>query len=119
MKMRPTGNGSGNFEVGVHDMGGWVRVTAGATAPEGGNLPFCLAHRLSYWFRENVTYGHCAWCRSPGTATQVELHAWYEQHLFPDISPQHQPGRRHGMAADGAQPARKRHQTPEMTRRSI
>jgi hypothetical protein len=22
----------------------------------------------------------------------VELHAWYEQHLFPDISPQQQPG---------------------------
>jgi hypothetical protein len=26
---RPHGNGSGKFEIGHHDMGGWVRIVAG------------------------------------------------------------------------------------------
>ena len=47
MRIPQPGNGSGKFDVGVHDMGGWVRVIAGGTAPQDGNLPFCLAHRLS------------------------------------------------------------------------
>ena len=49
MRIPKPGNGSGKFDVGVHDMGGWVRVIPGGTAPQDGNLPFYLAHRLSHW----------------------------------------------------------------------
>ena len=44
MRIPQPGNGSGKFDVGVHDMGGWVQVVAGGTAPQDGNLPFYLAH---------------------------------------------------------------------------
>jgi hypothetical protein len=33
-RLPPQGNGSGKFEIGAHDMGGWVRVIAGATCPK-------------------------------------------------------------------------------------
>src|SRR5947209_6573787 len=54
MRIPQPGNGSGKFDVGVHDIGGWVRVIAGGTAPQDGNLPFYLAHRLSHWLWENA-----------------------------------------------------------------
>jgi hypothetical protein len=54
MRIPQPGNGSGKFDVGVHDMGGWVHVIAGGTAPQDGNLQFYLARRLSHWLRENA-----------------------------------------------------------------
>src|SRR5205809_722021 len=42
MKKQPHGNGSGKFEIGSHDMGGWVRICAGRQhLPE--NLPVYLS----------------------------------------------------------------------------
>lgn len=94
MRIPQPGNGSGKFDVGVHDMGGWVRVVAGGTAPQDGNLAFYLAHRLSHWLRENAHLRLLCVAPISQDGNTVELHAWYEQHLFPDSSPlaQQQPG---------------------------
>jgi hypothetical protein len=51
------------------------------------NLSFYLAHRLSDWLLENAHLRlKCVGPISKDSNT-VELHAWYEQHLFRDISP--------------------------------
>lgn len=56
------GNGSGKFEVGQHDMGGWVRICAGrANLPD--DLPVYLSQALSDWFRQRPHLAHPApWC---------------------------------------------------------
>lgn len=38
------GNGSGKFDVGAHDMGGWVRVLAGPSATIPDDLAVYLSH---------------------------------------------------------------------------
>ena len=48
------GNGSGKFGVGVHDMGGWVRVKADGSPTGADELAVYLSHRLSEWLRENA-----------------------------------------------------------------
>ncbi len=87
MKTPHPGNGSGKFDVTVHNMGGWIRVFAGGTAPQDGSLPTFLAHRLSHWFRDNPHLRLTAVVPISREGNTVELHAWYEQHLFPDSSP--------------------------------
>jgi hypothetical protein len=59
-----------------------------------GNLPFYLAHRLSHWLWENAHLRLLCVVPICKDGDTVELHAWYEQHLFPDSSPlaQQQPG---------------------------
>jgi hypothetical protein len=87
MKIPQPGNGSGKFDVGTHDMGGWVRVFASQSGQHVEDLAFYLAHRLSLWFRENPHQRLiCVVPISKGGNT-VELHGWYEQHIFPDTSP--------------------------------
>lgn len=45
------GNGSGEFEIGHHDMGGQVRICAGrVNLPE--ELPVFLSQALTDWFRQ-------------------------------------------------------------------
>ena len=56
MKRPQGGNGSSKFEVGAHDMGGWVRVVASFAPPPPDDLGFYLAHRLSHWFREHPQF---------------------------------------------------------------
>lgn len=87
MGVLPNGNGSGRLEVGAHDMGGWVRVLAGPTGGPVDDLAFYLAHRLAEWFRDNPHLRLT--CVVPVTkgGDTVELHGWYQQHLFPDRSP--------------------------------
>jgi hypothetical protein len=80
------GNGSGKFDIGVHDMGGWVRVVPGQTAPRD-DLGFYLAHRLSVWFREQPHLRLLCVVPIVKDGNTVELHGWYEQHLFRDTSP--------------------------------
>jgi hypothetical protein len=45
-KAKP-GNGSGKFDVGAHDMGGWVRVVASNSPDTPDELGVYLAHRLA------------------------------------------------------------------------
>lgn len=81
-------------------MGAFTTWAAGSVSslvgrlPRTATCPSTFAHRLSHWFREN---GHLRLlCVVPISkdGNTVELHAWYEQHLFRDISPlaQQQPG---------------------------
>jgi hypothetical protein len=81
------GNGSGKFDVGAHDMGGWVRVVAGTSGTIPDDLAVYLSHRLSDWFRENAHLRLLCVLPVNREGTTVELHAWYEQHRFPDASP--------------------------------
>ncbi len=82
------GNGSGKFDVGAHDMGGWVRVIAGSTASTStDDLAFFLAHKLANWFREHPQFRLLCVVPINKNGTTVEMHGWYSQHLFPDKSP--------------------------------
>jgi hypothetical protein len=80
------GNGSGKFDVGVHDMGGWLRVTAGEASDLADNLAVYLSHGLSAWLRANPHLRLRCVVPINVNAMTVELHAWYEQHSFPDTS---------------------------------
>ncbi len=87
MKGSQGGNGSSKFEIGTHDMGGWVRVIAAYGDPPPDDLAFYLSHALTAWFR---TQPHlkirCVLPVNKDGCT-VELHAWYDQIHFKDISP--------------------------------
>lgn len=84
---KTSGNGSGKIGVGAHDMGGWVRVVPGTSGAPPDDLAFYLSHRLSDWFREHAHLRLLCVVPVNRDGTTVELHAWYEQHLFPDASP--------------------------------
>lgn len=84
MKPRPHGNGSGKFEIGQHDMGGWVRICAGRqNLPE--DLPVYLSQALSDWFRQRPHLHMRCVVPIQRDGNTVELHAWYDAHLFPAI----------------------------------
>jgi hypothetical protein len=87
MKKPQHGNGSGKFEIGAYDMGGWVRVIAVQDASHVEDLGFCLAHRLSMWFREHPRLRLMYVVPIIKDGDTVELHGWYIQHVFDDISP--------------------------------
>jgi hypothetical protein len=83
MKHKPDGgNGSGKFDIGHHDMGGWVRVCAGnGNLPD--DLPIFLSQALTDWFRQRPhLHLHCV-VPIQQDGNTVELHAWYDAHLFP------------------------------------
>ncbi len=80
------GNGSGKFEIGAHDMGGWVRIIPGKSADITSDLPGFLAHRLGEWLREHPQLRLLCVVPITREGATVELQAWYEQHLFPDKS---------------------------------
>jgi len=80
------GNGSGKFDIGVHDLGGWVRVQAGGEPATSDELAAYLSHRLSVWRRENPHLRLISVVPVNRDGTTVELHAWYEQTVFPDMS---------------------------------
>ena len=87
MRSPQHGNGSGKFEVGAHDMGGWVRVKAGQTGANVENLGYYLAYKHSLWLRENPHLRLICVVPITKDGNTVELHGWYEQHLFPDTCP--------------------------------
>ncbi len=73
------GNGSGRFDVGAHDMGGWVRVLAGSTAnPESEDFALALSDRLTLFFAEHPHLMLASVAAINRGGATVELHAWYE-----------------------------------------
>jgi len=79
----PSGNGSGQFEIGQANMGGWVRVFPGRTSDLPEDLPVYLSQTLAEWFRQRPHLRlRCVVPVSKDGET-VELHAWYDGHLFP------------------------------------
>ncbi len=90
---RPHRNGSG-FEVGQQDMGGWVRFVAGRqNLPE--DLAVYLSSALSDWSRQRPQLRMKCVVPVQRDGNTVELHAWYEAHVFPAAQgrrPAGQPG---------------------------
>jgi hypothetical protein len=80
------GNGSGKFEIGQHDMGGWLRVFVGhGEAPA--DLHLYLSHALTGFFRKNAHLRVRFVVPIQKDGDTVELHAWYDQVQFQDVSP--------------------------------
>ena len=75
-------------------MGGWVRTVAGRqNLPD--DLPVYLSQALSDWFRQRPQLRVRCVAPVQRDGTTVELHAWYEAHLFPAAQgprPEGQPG---------------------------
>ncbi len=80
---KPGGNGSSRFNIHQDDMGGWVRVFTdrGPSLPE--DLPVYLSQALSEWFRQHANLRMRCVIPVVRDGCTVELHAWYEAHLFP------------------------------------
>jgi hypothetical protein len=79
---RTGGNGSGKFVVVNEDMGGWIRFRAtGQDIPR--DLPVYLEQSVAEWFRKRPE--HRMRCVVPiqREGDTVELHVWYETHVFP------------------------------------
>ena len=72
------GNGSGKFDVGAHDMGGWVRVVASNSPATPDDLGAFLADRLSRWLQEHPNLSLVCVVPITKNGNTVELHAWYE-----------------------------------------
>jgi hypothetical protein len=68
------------------DMGGWLRVFADPEAREAVELPIYLSYGVTQWFRARPQFR--LRCVVPVTkrGDTIELHAWYDQHLFPELS---------------------------------
>jgi len=85
------GNGSGKFEIGQHDMGGWVRIVAGRTGDLPDDLPVYLSHALTNWFRQRPQLRMRCVLPINKDGDTVELHAWYDLQIFPDLAAQQGP----------------------------
>lgn len=88
MSQRTPGNGSGKFNVHQQDMGGWVRVFTDPLANVPDDLAFFLSHALTEWFRQRPQLRLRNIVAVTKGGDTVELHAWYEQVVFPDLSGQ-------------------------------
>jgi len=75
------GNGSDRFVIGHLDMGGWVRIHASGTVPP--ELPVFLSHTLAEWLRQHPQFRLVSVVPISRDGATVELHAWYECHVFP------------------------------------
>jgi hypothetical protein len=84
---KPNGNGASKIEIHVEDLGGWVRVHPSRyhNLPE--QLALFLSDSLTKWFRERP---HCRLRTVVPVSrdgTTVELHAWFDIHVFPGPKP--------------------------------
>lgn len=93
MKKASDGNGSGQTVVNSREMGGWVRVTLAPKSPMPEDLPLYLAHRLSQWLRGKPHLRLLSVLPIVKDGDTGELQAWYEQHIFTDVSPLADTGR--------------------------
>lgn len=73
------------FEIIQKDMGGWVRVYLGRGEPTGEVAPY-LSHSLTEWIRKNPQIRVRIIVPINRDGDTVELHAWYDQVIFPDAS---------------------------------
>jgi hypothetical protein len=87
MRIPKGGNGSGKFEVGTHDMGGWTRTVAEYTEPAPPEMAVYLSHHMTAWYRKNPHLKIRCVVPVNRDGNTVELHAWYDQVHFQDISP--------------------------------
>jgi hypothetical protein len=89
MSTHTPGNGSGKFNVHQADMGGWVRVFTDSTATVPEDLAVFLSHALTEWFRQRPQLRMRAVVPVTRGGSTVELHAWYDLGVLPDLAGQH------------------------------
>jgi hypothetical protein len=82
--MKIGGNGSSKYKINSDDQGGWVRVFLERHPSPPDDLPLYLAHGLADWLRNHAQVHLTCVVPIQKDGDTVELHAWYEQHLFPD-----------------------------------
>jgi hypothetical protein len=70
-------------------MGGWVRVYADRTASLPEDFALYLSGALTQWFRERPQLRMRQVVPIQRDGDTVELHAWFDQTIFPDRSGQH------------------------------
>jgi hypothetical protein len=75
-------------QVSIHhaDMGGWLRFFSDPQASAVLELPVYLSYTVTQWFRARPQYRLRFILPITRGGNTVELHVWYEQHLFPDQS---------------------------------
>jgi hypothetical protein len=78
------------FEIIQENMDGWVRVFLGRGEPTGEVAKF-LSHSLTEWMRQRPHLRVRFAVPINRDGDTVELHAWYDQIIFPDISPMANP----------------------------
>ncbi len=88
MSQHDPGNGSGKFNVHTQDMGGWVRVFTDPLAFVPADLPVFLSHALTAWFRQRPQLHLRAVLPVVRDGNTAEVHAWYDLHVFPDMTGQ-------------------------------
>jgi hypothetical protein len=92
MKPNPSGNGSSKFNIHSDDMIGWVRVWLAPGAHPPDDLPVYLALTLAEWFRKHPDLRLRFAVPIQRDGNTVELHGWYEMHVFrpPEPGPSQQ-----------------------------
>ena len=101
MNRKPPSNGSGKVEIGNIDMGGWVRTVAGNhDLPQ--DLALYLSQSLSDWFRQRPQLQMRCVVPICKDGTTVELHAWYDAHVFPTIQGPQAEARKQGTTPSGS-----------------
>jgi hypothetical protein len=68
------------------DVGGWLRFFTDADSTDHPDLAFYLSYAVTQWFRANPHYRLRFILPINKSGNTVEMHAWYEQHLFADRS---------------------------------
>lgn len=81
------GNGSTKIEVHQQEMGGWVRIYMDPQAPRPPDLPIFLSHALTDYFRQRPHLTMRTIQSVTVEGNTVELHAWYDLHVFPGLDP--------------------------------
>ena len=95
MNQQPQGNGSGKIDIGQSDMGGWVRVCAGKhDIPE--DIAVYLSQSLTEWFRQRPHLRMRFVVPITRNGMTLELHAWYEAHIFPMLQGPQPEAHKHG-----------------------
>jgi hypothetical protein len=85
MKPKSHGNGSGKFYIHQDDMGGWVRIFPDKLADVPDDLAVYLSQSLTEWFRQRPHLHLRCLVPVQRDGDTVELHAWYDAHLFPAL----------------------------------
>ena len=85
---REFGNGSGKWNVHVEDKGGWLRVFSDTPAAAGDQLALALSDSLALWCRLRPQCRLRSIVPITRDGRTVELHAWFDVHVFPPPSPQ-------------------------------
>jgi hypothetical protein len=75
-----------DFKIVTEEMGGWVRVFLGSGEPTGEVAVF-LSDTLQSWFRQRPHLRLRFVVPITSNGDTSELHAWFDQVMFPDVSP--------------------------------